>query len=163
MKQLGVWKVTGSQEHHLQGITHRHGGKARIRDCLLRSSSARFLRAILLQFNLRQLKDSKTQPRSPVASWLSVEELIQLANLQRSIWRHDLPLWSILLCSISYSGQPVKLSKHEPLSRSALSLNDLGTTPHVLHHAGRMSKVIRIPVNFPSVFSDCHYECCNIG
>src|SRR5262245_57497558 len=80
----------------------------------------------------------------PVASWLSVEELIQLADLQRSIWRHDLPLCGMVLCSISYSGHSVKLRKHEPLSRSAFSFDDLGTTPHVVHHPGRMPKRIRI-------------------
>src|SRR5215813_2402424 len=113
--------------------------------------------------NLLQLKDSKTEPCSPVVSWLSVEERIQLADLQRSIWRHDLPLCGILLGSISYSGHSAKLRKHERLSRSAFPFDDLGTTPHVVYHTGRMSKVIRITANFPSVFSDCHYESCNIG
>ena len=37
-----------------------------------------------------------------VVIWLSVEELIQLAYVQRSIWRYDLPLWSVLFFSISY-------------------------------------------------------------
>src|SRR5262249_27333881 len=76
---------------------------------------------------------------------------------------HDLPLCGILLCSVSYSGHSAKLRKHERLSRSAFPFDDLGTTPHVVYHTGRMSKVIRITANFPSVFSDCHYESCNIG